>query len=106
MPAVPGDNLESRVEFPILKMHSLHSHMPSLNDEPEFRSLEQDSPQIRCDRPEPAGGVRAHDEGESGDTGPTPTGSQPARDEPCLASVASHVEGRAFRPQPKRDDAD
>src|SRR6202022_985216 len=106
MRAVPTDNQVFRLEFPIPKMHSLHSYMLNLNDEPEFRSLEQDSPQIRCDRPEPAGGVRRHDEGQIGHTGRTTTGSQPARDEPCLDSVASHVEGRTVRPQPKRDGAD
>jgi hypothetical protein len=31
VPGVPGDNRESRVEFCILKMHSLHSYMLNLN---------------------------------------------------------------------------
>lgn len=31
MPAVPGANLESSLEFPILKMHSHHSYMLNLN---------------------------------------------------------------------------
>lgn len=30
-PAVAGLNLESRLEFPILKMHSHHSYMLNLN---------------------------------------------------------------------------
>src|SRR5258706_12518449 len=89
-----GDNLESRIECPIRKMHSLHSHMLNLNYELEFRSLEQDSPQVRCDRPEPAGGVRRHYEGQIGHTGRPPTGSQSARDEPCFDSIAPHVERR------------
>jgi hypothetical protein len=31
MPAVPGLNLESRLEFLILKMHSRHSYMLNVN---------------------------------------------------------------------------
>src|SRR6202022_1482390 len=106
MQAVPSDNLESRVEFRIRKMHSLHSYMLNLNYELELRPLEQDSPQVGCDRLEPAGGVRRHYEGQIRHTGRTPTGSQSARDEPCFDSIASHVERRTVRPQPKRDDAD
>src|SRR3981189_329290 len=106
MRAVTIDNRESRLEFPIRKMHSLHSYMPNLNYEPEFRSLEQQSPQIGRDRPQPAGGVRRHHEGQVRYPGRTATGSQPTRDEPCPDAIASHVEGRIVRPKPKRDDAD
>src|SRR3979490_1416500 len=89
--SVPSDKLESRVEFRIRKMHSLFSTVPSPNYEPEFRSLEQGSPQIRCDRPERAGGVRRHDAGQIRHAGRTTTGSQSARHKPCLDQVASHA---------------
>src|SRR6267143_2071626 len=56
----PTHNPESRVEFRIRKMHSLHPHMFILNYGLEYQSLDQDGSQAGCDRPEPAGGVRRH----------------------------------------------
>src|ERR1700710_938241 len=45
MRAVPIDNRESRVEFPIRTMHSLHSYMLNLNYGREFR-LKNKAPKL------------------------------------------------------------
>src|SRR5712671_868838 len=72
----------------------------------ERQSLEQASSQIRCDRSEPACGVRRHHEGEVRHAGGTKAGPEPAGHEPRADPPAAHVEGRTVCPKPKRDDAD
>src|SRR5229473_3301420 len=85
--AVPGDQSEFRVEFPIRKMHSPYLYMPDVNYNLEFRLLGQACPEVRCDRPQSARGVRCHHEGEIRHAGRTRIGAQPARDEPCYDSI-------------------
>jgi hypothetical protein len=58
-----ANNRECRVEFAILKMHSHHLNMLDMNLTGDLGQLEQQSRQIRRDRPESAGGIRRHHEG-------------------------------------------
>ena len=57
--AVPGDKLESKAEFRIRTVHSVHAYMPSLHYELSPGPFEQRPPSSR-DRPKPACGVRRH----------------------------------------------
>jgi len=56
----PIDNPESRVEFRIRKMHSLHLQHARFELCLEFQSLEQDGAQIGSPRSKSAGGARRH----------------------------------------------
>jgi hypothetical protein len=53
--AVPGDKLESKAEFRIRTVHSVHAYMPSLHYELSPGPFEQRPPSSR-DRPKPACG--------------------------------------------------
>src|SRR5437879_5222189 len=61
-----------------------------------FRSLDQESPQVRCNRPEPAGGVRRHYAGQIRHTGRTAAGLSPPAKSHALTRLRHMLKDELF----------